>query len=69
MPKNVRVGSDSDHEIRIEESSLLNMNSVDIILGLHVDLNPVVFVVGGPVGAEVVVDHVIMHCATLVAAS
>ena len=40
-------------------NSLSDMNPVDIVLGLHVDLDPLIHIAGIPVATDVVVDYII----------
>ena len=42
------------------------MNSMDIVLGFHVNLNPVILVAGMPISANIVVDHIIEATVVLV---
>ena len=46
---------------------LSNVNPVDIVLGLHVDLDPAILIVGVPVSADVVVDYPIVAIGALIA--
>ena len=48
------------------ENSLSDMNSMDIVLGFHVNLNPVILVAGMPISANIVVDHIIEATVVLV---
>ena len=40
-------------------NSLSDMNPVDIVLGLHVDLDPLIHIAGMPVTADVIVNYII----------
>ena len=42
------------------------MNSVDVVLDFHVNLDPVILVTGMPISADLVVDHIIEATVVLV---
>ena len=51
---------------RSKHHSLPHMNPVDVVLSLHVDLNPAVLVEGVPVCVDVAVDNVIVAVCALI---
>ena len=50
----------------VKENSLSDMNSMDIVLGFHVNLDPVILVAGVPISADLVVDDIIEATVVLV---